>query len=126
MTTSNPPSLKTCGKGFLPIEGVDAVLLFQIQEAGLLAGIEIRADERVAALDVATEVGEGALLEETELLTDGLLVFAFEHFEQQGELGDFDGLGVDVDAVDVVEQDALAFGGGEAPVDGVDLDQAGF
>ena len=38
------------------------------------------------------------------------------YFERERELGDFDGLGVDVDAVDVVEEDALALGGGETPV----------
>ena len=48
-------------------------------------------------------------------VADGLLVFAFQHLEQQRELGHFDGLRVDVHAVDVVEQDALALGGGQLP-----------
>jgi hypothetical protein len=44
-----------------------------------------------------------------------LLVLVLQDLEEQGELSDFDGLGVDVDAVDVVEKDAFLLGGGEPP-----------
>ena len=50
---------------------------------------------------------------------EGLAGFAFEAFEEEIEFGDFDGLGVEVDAVDVVEEDAFAFGDGERPSAGV-------
>ena len=52
-------------------------------------------------------------MEEAELATEGFSGFAFEAFEEERELGDFDGLVVDVDAVDVVEEDAFAFVDGE-------------
>jgi hypothetical protein len=61
-------------------------------EAGL--GVEIGADEGVAALDVVAEVGEDALVD--ELALDALGGLAFEDFEEEGELGDFHGLAIDV------------------------------
>ena len=54
-------------------------------------------------------------MEEAELVVEGGLGFVFEDFEQERELGDFDGLGVDIDAEEVVEENAFAFGGGELP-----------
>jgi len=52
-------------------------------------------------------------VEEGHLLGEGGVVFAFEGLQQQRELGGFDGLPVDVDAVDVGGEDAFAFGDGE-------------
>ena len=65
---------------------------------------------------VGVEVGQGAFVEEFELAVDCFSVLALEHLEQQAELGDLDGLRVDVHAVDVVEQDSLRLGRGQAPV----------
>jgi hypothetical protein len=80
----------------------------------LLSVVEVRADEGVAAFDVGTEVGEGAVfVEDLKLMFDGGAVGVFEDFEAEGEFRYFDGLGVDIDAVNVVEQDALALGDGE-------------
>ncbi len=77
--------------------------------------IEIRTNEGVAALDVMGQVGQGTLTEHAELFADRLFAFTLQHLEQQGELGDLDGLGVDIHPVDMVEQDALALGGGQLP-----------
>jgi hypothetical protein len=55
-------------------------------------------------------------VEQLELLeAQGLAGFALQHLEQQGELGDLHGLGVDVHAIQVGQQDALALAHGEAP-----------
>ncbi len=55
-------------------------------------------------------------MEQLELLqAQGLAGFAFQHLEQQGELGDLHGLRVDVHAIQVGQQDALALADGEAP-----------
>jgi hypothetical protein len=48
------------------------------------------------------------------LVVEGFAGFSFEDFEEEGEFGGFDGVLVDVDAVDVVEEDSFSFGGGEA------------
>ncbi len=61
------------------------------------------------------QVGQRPLVEELQLLVERLAGLPFQHFEQQGELGDLHRLGVDVHAVDVVQEDALALGGGEPP-----------
>lgn len=95
------------GEGALPVEGVDADdLLFVGQK---LAGKVVPADEGVAAADVVAEVGQDAVETKGELTG-----FALEQFEQEGELGDLDRLGVDIDAVDAGGEDALLFFGGEA------------
>ena len=66
------------GKFGVPVEGVDAVAFFFVDQAELLAFVEIGADERVAALDVVGEVREGALVEEPKALSQRLGVLAFE------------------------------------------------
>ena len=42
--------------------------------------------------------------------------FRFQDFQQQRQLGHFDGLRVDVHTVDVVQQDAFSFDGGQPPL----------
>jgi hypothetical protein len=74
--------------------------------------VDVGGDEGVAALDVVAEVGEGAFVEEEEVV-DGLGGFAFEASEQEGEFGDLDGLGVEVYAEDVAGEEAFAFADGE-------------
>src|SRR5664279_202305 len=62
-------------------------------------------------------------MEEAELALDGGSGLPLQHLEQQAELGGLDRLGVDIDAVDVGEQDALLLGGGELPLAGAALDE---
>lgn len=95
------------GEGALPVEGVDADDLFFVGQK--LAGKVVPADEGVAAADVVAEVGQDTVETKGELTS-----FALEQFEQEGELGDLDRLGVDIDAVDAGGEDALLFFGGEA------------
>jgi len=52
------------GEFFGPIEGVDAVDLFFVEEVGLYLLVEVWSDEGVAAFDVGGEVGEGSFVEE--------------------------------------------------------------
>src|SRR5439155_24443878 len=70
-------------KLLVPVEDVDAVplLVGEQREFGLL--IEIRADERIAALDVVTQVRQGAFLKHAQNRLKALLRLAFEHFEQE-------------------------------------------
>jgi hypothetical protein len=79
---------------------------------------EVGGDKGVAAFDVGGEVGECAFVEEAVLVFNGLGVFSFEHFEQERKLCDLDGLGVDIDAEDVVQEDSFLFGDGEEVVAG--------
>src|SRR5436309_1686025 len=99
----------------LPVEDVDAVAFFVLEQRALVVFVEFGADEGVAALDVAGEVGQGTFVEELELVFEALLRFAFENLEEQRELGDLDSLEVDVHAEDVVEKDAAFFAGGQPP-----------
>ena len=55
-------------------------------------------------------------MEEFELVVEGVGGFAFEDFQEQGEFSNFDGLGVDIDAKDVVEEDAFSFARCQLPV----------
>ena len=64
------------------------------------------ADEGIAATDVEVDVGERV---EAEVVVGAgeVGVDDGDHLEEEAELGDFDGLGHDVDAVEVAEDDAL-------------------
>ena len=106
-----------------PVEDVDAVAFFVIEQGHLLLLVEVGADEGVAAFDVVAQVGQGAFVEQAQDGLQALLGFAFEDFEEQGEFGGLDGLVVDVHAEDVVQEDAFALGDGEFPVAGADLDE---
>jgi len=64
-------------KGFLPVEDVDAVLCFLVEEGHLIVLVEVGADERVAALDIAAEVGEDALAFLQPVSLDDLCRLAF-------------------------------------------------
>ncbi len=99
-----------------PIEHVHPVARFVVQQAQLLSIGKLRPDERVAALDVARQVGQGALLEQAKLAAQRLLVLPFQHLQQQRQLGHLHGLRVDVHAVDVRRQDALPLGRGQPPL----------
>src|SRR5512138_3423118 len=80
------------GECALVVEGVDAVALIFGHLPPSIRPYDLRADERVAALDVVAEVGEGAFVPEGAVGADGFGGFAFEAAEQQGELADFDSL----------------------------------
>ena len=102
----------------VPVEYVDSQSLLLVVEQIALRRlvVEIGADQRVAALDVASEVGQHAFaVEEPALRVDRFLRLALQHFQQQRELGHLDGLRVDVDAEDVVLEDALLFLCGQMP-----------
>src|ERR1039458_8668541 len=71
-------------ESLLPVEDVDAIAVLFIEQEHLLVLVEIRSDQGIATLDVVAKVREGALVEEPQL------GFAFQHFEQQGKLCDFD------------------------------------
>ena len=91
----------------MPVKRVDALRGLGVQVE--LAVIKIRADERVAALNVAVQIGQHALMEQLHLAVQRLAGFAFQHFEQQREFGHFHRLRVDVHAIDMIEQDAFLF-----------------
>ena len=113
LVTSSPT--ENFGKFRLPVEDVDAVafLVGEQREFGLL--VKIRADERVAAFDVVAQIGQRAFRKEPEDGLERLAGLAFQHFQQQRELGDFHRLRVNVHAVNVGEQNPFAFGDGEFP-----------
>ena len=112
---AGPHDLRELG---VPVEGVDAVRLLVIQQpqAHLPAFVEVRPDQRVAALDVVPQVGKGTLLHEAELSRQAAGVLSLQHLQQQRELGDLHRLTVDVDAVDVVQQNTLPLGGRQVPL----------
>src|SRR4030065_915207 len=83
------------------------------------------ADEGIAALDVVPQVGQGAFVEEEELGGQRLSRLSLQDLEEERELGALHGLGVDVHAVDVVEQDLLPPGGREPPLSTGPLVQGG-
>ena len=65
----------------MPIEGVDFESLVFVEEVHLLAVVEVGADEGVATLNIGREVGQGAFVEESELVVERMGGFAFEDFE---------------------------------------------
>lgn len=75
-----PARLHDLREFLLPVEDVDAVAFLVVEQAALPPVVEVRADERVAALDVVGEVGQGTLVVQEQLVLERLLRFAFEHF----------------------------------------------
>ena len=102
-------------KLLFPVETVDPVLILVAQQVELRAVVEIRTDQGVSAADVPGKVGESALLEELDLVRQGLPALPLQDLEEERELRHLDGLGVDVHAVDAVQQNPLAFRGGQPP-----------
>jgi len=98
----------------VPIENVNAVALLVVEQGHLLLLVEIRADEGVAAFDVVAEVGQG-VPERAGRWSGASARSRLPALEEQGELGHFHRLGVNVHAVDVVQEDAFALGDGEFP-----------
>ena len=100
-------------EAFVPIEGADADEVVGVEG-------EIGGDEGIAAFDIVLERREegGVGAEQLAVLGEGGAGLAFEHFEVKGELGDFDGAGVEVHAVDGGGQDAAFEIGGEVEVAG--------
>ena len=89
------------GELVAPAERVvgEALLLGQIE-----GHREIDVDDAVPAPHVPAQVGKEPTDRQLHL---GL---ALDHLEEQRQLGDLDGLRVDVDTMDVVEEDPLALG----------------
>jgi len=81
------------------------------------------ANQRVAAFDVAPQVWERPLPKPRQLPLNGLDRFTLKHLQAERELGDLHSLRVYVDAVDVVQQNALPFCGRELPGPGSSLVQ---
>jgi hypothetical protein len=104
------------GECCFPIKHIDAIACIVVEVEKVWLIIEVGADEGVAALDIVSEVREDALAFSDEVSLELLLGFAFEDFEKKGKLGDFDGLGVDIDTMDVVEKNTFALGGGKFPL----------
>jgi hypothetical protein len=100
-------------KFVFPIERVDAA---QFALVGKHAPRKIiRPDEAVAAFDVVVQVGQGAFLKSGQCHLQSLRAFAFQHLEQQAELGHFHRLPVNIHAKDVRGEDALFLGNREPP-----------
>jgi len=110
-----PAFLHDFRKFGVPIKGVDPIDFRFVKEAGLLVVVEIRSDQGVAAFDVVRQVRQDPLLKQEHLLADALLVLAFQHLEQQGQLGYLHRLMIDVHPVNVVQQNPLALAGGQPP-----------
>ena len=77
--------------------------------------VKIRADEAVAALDVLRPgpARPARALKQVELPGHRYWSLPFQDLEQQGQLGHFHGLGVNVHPVDMVQEDALALRDGQ-------------
>src|ERR1035438_8742259 len=116
-------SLENLGELGVPVEDVNVVAFFVVEQGHLLLLVEVWTDEGITAFDVVTEVRQGTFVEQTEDGLKALLGLAFKDFEEERELGCLDGLAVDVHAEDVVQENAFAFGDGELPVSGADLDE---
>ncbi len=59
------------------------------------------------------------------MFCNGLRGFTFQHLQEERQLGYLDGLRVNVHAVEVVQEDAFAFGGGQPPAAALRLVQDG-
>src|ERR1035437_1033731 len=71
-------SLENLGKLGVPVENVNAVAFFVVEQGHLLLLIEVRADEGIAALDVIAEVRQGTLVEQTKDGLQALLSLTFQ------------------------------------------------
>ena len=105
--------LENFRKAQFPFESIDPpdLLIAHIR----MIVIIVVADERVAALDVLSQVRQSPLLEIAQKAADALLALALQNLEQQGELGHLHRLAVDVYPVDAALQNALSLRCGEKP-----------
>ncbi len=71
----------------VPIKDVNTIAFFFVEEQHFRLLVKIGTDERVAAFDVAAEIGQSALVIETQLRGKGLFRLAFENFQEQRKLG---------------------------------------
>ena len=78
--TLSPEDLR---KLLVPVEDIDAVAFVIRQQREFGLPVEIRTDERVAALDIVAQVGQRAFLKHAEHRLKALLRFPFQHFEQE-------------------------------------------
>ena len=75
-------------KFFFPVEGIDAISLLLVKEIQLFALVKIRADQGIAAFDIASQIRQGTFLEQLHLPLKGVLILSFKDFEKQAQLGD--------------------------------------
>ena len=54
----------------LPVEHIDALCFFCVQQVHLFVIVEIRSDERIAAFDVAAQIGERPFVKEFALMVE--------------------------------------------------------
>jgi len=100
----------------VPVKGVDTLHRLRIIQRRLHIGVDVRPDERVPALDILVETWQRPLFEEFELLRDIFLALFFEDLQEQRELSNLHGLGVDVHAVNVIQQDPFSLGNRQLPI----------
>ncbi len=94
-------------ESFAPIEGVYPPPFLRVNRE--LSGEVVPTDQRVAALDVTPEVGQGALQPQAQL--SALLL---QHLQQQAQLGHLHRLRVNIHTVQVVQQYLLLLQRGQA------------
>ena len=63
----------------LPVERIDTAHLVFVRHE--LPREVVWTNEAVAAFDILTEIGQRALMDEGKLPFEGLIAFAFEHFQ---------------------------------------------
>ena len=79
------------------------------------AVVKIRPDQGIAAFYVVAEVRERPLMEERHLLRYGLFGLTLKYFQEKRKLCNLYCLGVNVYAMDVVEEYALSLACCEPP-----------
>ncbi|OQB27926.1 MAG: hypothetical protein BWY13_00109 [Euryarchaeota archaeon ADurb.Bin190] len=98
--------LENFRKTSFPVKGIDLPYLLIAHIRMII--IIVVADERVAALDVITQVRQGPLFEVAQQAADALPALALQDFQQQGEFGHLHRLRIDVYSVDAALQNALS------------------
>ncbi|MBA7548700.1 hypothetical protein ES705_41166 [subsurface metagenome] len=94
-------------ESIFPIKSVYLFKLFR--EKVKLVVVKVISNKGISAFNIIAQIGQHSFVKEGQLLADGCLCFAFQCFEQQIQLSYFNGLCVNVNAKNVVDQDALLF-----------------
>lgn len=92
-----PTAGENFGERLLPTERIYLTIPSEVNFIIII----IHTYEAVAAADVLVEAGQHPLIPEGELLLYGSLGLAFEALQQEAKLGDFHGIGIDVDSVNM-------------------------
>ena len=86
-----------------PIKNVNPVPLLVIDKQQLLMPIKIRANQRIAALNVVAQVWQGPLVKQSQSISERLFIFAFQNSKQERQFRDFDRLDINIHAIDIVQ-----------------------